>query len=111
MARTQNGLKGNPASKRMGNKRRQERRQRSWARAQKRKEQRRRNNEARMKANLEMLAELGGERQMYERVTQRDGKVISRTKRESPGSALARTRRGGVSRNAEIAEGIDNLHD
>jgi hypothetical protein len=87
------GAKGNPASKRMSNKRRAERRQKSWARGERRKVQRRKDNEAREKANADALAELGGSRQMYERVVTRDGKVLKRMKRESPGTALARTRR------------------
>lgn len=87
------GNKGNPASKRMGNLKRKDRRARSWARGERRKAERRKNNEARMRANEEALAELGGTRQMYERVTERDGKLIHRMKRESPGSALYRVRR------------------
>ncbi len=87
------GAKGNPASKRMMNAKRKERRAKSWARGERRKNERRRDNEARAKANLDALADLGGHRQMYERVIERDGKVTSRMKMESPGSALARTRR------------------
>jgi hypothetical protein len=91
---TQHGAKGNPAGKRMVNAKRKERRQKSWARGEKRKAERRAANDARAKANEAALAELGGTREMYERVTIRDGKTITRMKRESPGSALYRVRRG-----------------
>jgi Holliday junction resolvasome RuvABC DNA-binding subunit len=99
----QQGGKGNPASHRMGNLKRKERRAKSWARGERRKQERRKANEARMQANLDALAELGGERRQYERVVERavfntrtnsmEYKTLKRMKKESPGTALARTRR------------------
>lgn len=90
--------------KSMVNKNLQAKRERSWARGQARKVRNEEANRERMKANTEELAALGGTRQSYERVVERrivnsktgvvEMKTYSRTKLESPGSALARTRRG-----------------
>lgn len=93
----QNGAKGNPATHRMGNPKRAERRQRAWKRAQARNERNRAKNDARMNANLEELKSLGGSQEMYERVTvdKATGKTLKRMKRESPGQALIRVRRAG----------------
>lgn len=95
--------KGNGASKRMMNQKLKDKRAASWARGQKRKELRRKANEARAAANLAALKELGGTQKNYTRVTERrvvngktglvEVKTIERTKLESPGSALARTKR------------------
>lgn len=100
---TANGAKGNPASKRMSNKRKIENRAKSWARGEAKKKRNREANEARAAANLATLREMGGVQQTYERVTERvyrdpktgaeSIKVRTRTKLESPGSALARVRR------------------
>jgi hypothetical protein len=100
----QSGGKGNPASHRMSNTNLAAKRKRSWERGEKRKKRNREANEARAKANAEALAALGGKQQTYERVTERDvrdpktglmvTKTFTRTKLESPGTALARTKRG-----------------
>jgi len=71
------------------------------ARTKSRKDARRATNDAREAANVARLAELGGRRQNYERVTMRltrtphgfERREHTRTKLESPGSALARTLR------------------
>lgn len=101
----QQGGKGNPASHRMGNTNLAAKRKRSWNRAQAKKKRNREANEQRMQANLAALKALGGVQRNYERVTERDvldrktgllvTKTFTRTKLESPGSALARTKRGG----------------
>lgn len=95
--------KGNGASKRMSNEKLKAKRARSWARGQARKKAREAANQARMQANLDALKALGGTRQSYERVTEhrttdpKSGlvvvKTVTRTKQESPGTALARTKR------------------
>ncbi len=92
---SQNGGKGNPASHRMSNPKLKERRAKSWARGERRKVERNKRNEERMKRNQAELAELGGQRRLYERVVIRDGKTITRMKMESPGTALARVKREG----------------
>ena len=99
----QGASKGNGAAKRMSNTKLKEKRARSWAKGQQRKKVRNAENEARAKANSAALAELGGTRQSYERVTERrvtnpktglvEIKTFKRVKQESPGTALARTKR------------------
>lgn len=99
----QSGGKGNPASHRMSNTNLAAKRQRSWNRAQVKKKRNREANEQRMRDNLTQLASLGGKQQNYERVVERDvldrktgllgTKTFTRTKLESPGTALARTKR------------------
>ena len=92
MAQT-NGSKGNPASHRMMNPRLKEKRAKSWKRGEARKVRNREANDARAAANLAALKALGGSQQTYERVTERGGKMLTRTKVESPGTALARVKR------------------
>lgn len=92
MAGNQGG-KGNPAGKRMMNAKLKEKRKRSWERGEKRKAARRAANEARAQANLAELKSLGGQQRTYEKTTISNGKLYTRTKLESPGSALARTKR------------------
>lgn len=99
----QGSSKGNGASTRMANAKLKEKRQRSWTRGQARKLRNEKANEDRMKTNEAELAALGGTRRTYERVTvqrrinPKTGLVEIReqvrTKLESPGSALARTKR------------------
>lgn len=98
----QSTSKGNGAGKRMQNVKLKEKRQRSWVRGEARKKANEKANVAREQANVDALAELGGTRQTYERVTERrvtnnkgvvELKTIVRTKLESPGTALARTKR------------------
>lgn len=99
----QSTSKGNGASKRMGNLNLKAKRQRSWNRGQSRKLRNEKANEERMKANAAALAELGGTRRTYERVTELrvvnrktglpEVRTQKRAKLESPGSALARTKR------------------
>jgi hypothetical protein len=79
------GSKGNPAGKRMMNVKLKEKRARSWARAQVKKKVNREANEARMKANLAELRELGASQ-----IVREHGR---RQKLESPGSALYRVKR------------------
>lgn len=99
----QGSSKGNGASTRMANAKLKEKRQRSWTRGQARKVRNEKANEDRMKANMAELTALGGTRKTYERVTEQrvrnnktgliEVRTHIRTKLESPGSALARTRR------------------
>jgi hypothetical protein len=93
MAGQSSASKGNGASKRMSNTNLQAKRARSWVRGQAKKKRNEAANQARAAANLSALKELGGKQQPYERVVERDGKTLTRTKMESPGSALARTKR------------------
>ncbi len=98
----QGSSKGNGAAIRMSNVKLKEKRQRSWARGEKRKLANKAKNDARETANKQALAELGGTQRNYERVTERrvlnkqgvvELKLVTRTKLESPGTALARTKR------------------
>lgn len=94
MAGNNSASKGNGAAKRMMNPKLKEKRQRSWARGEARKKRNREANEARAAANLAALKSLGGVQRYYDRVTvDASGKTVTRSKLESPGTALARTKR------------------
>lgn len=96
--------KGNPASKRMMNPRRKERRAASWARGERRKDARRKANEAQRAANVAWLQEHddGASLRLARDVHRPDGS-IRRTRLDSPSEARRRAERAERAARARAA--------